>query len=270
MNKNFLKLLMIIIVIICTSCFNKKGASYSENDTSGSFNKRKTKQIQLADPNIFYHNDTYYLYGTSQGDLTEKGLGFLVFTSEDIENWEGPVGKSDGFALTEINASGNKGFWAPQVFEDNDKFYMAYTANERIVIATSDSPLGPFTNSGVALYAETKQIDPFIIFDDGKPYLYHVSLDEGNRIYVVEMQDDLKNIKPETLRECLSATKQWENTKLADWPEGPTVIKHNKKYYLIYSANDFRNPDYTVGYATSDSPLDPGGNRMKVALFTER
>ena len=246
--------------ILCVSCSNSKVHSSSENnDTSGTVNEPKAKKIQLADPTIYYHNDTYYLYGTSQGDLTAKGLGFLVFTSDDMENWEGPVGKSDGFALTENNAFGNEGFWAPQVFEYEDKFYMAYTANESIAIATSDSPLGPFTNSGEALYAETKQIDPFVFFDEGKAYLYHVRLDEGNRIFVAEMEDDLNSIKPETLMECLSADKQWENTELVDWPvaEGPTVLKHNEKYYLIYSANDFRNPDYAVGYATSDNPMGP-------------
>ncbi|MBZ9731233.1 glycoside hydrolase family 43 protein [Salegentibacter sp. JZCK2] len=260
MNKIFSDLLIIIMVLPGISCSDSKKASSAENDDAlGSGNEPKAKQIQLADPTIFYQNGTYYLYGTSQGELTEKGLGFLVFSSDDMENWEGPLGKSDGFALTENNAFGNKGFWAPQVFEYDDKFYMAYTANESIAIATSDSPLGPFTNSGEALYAESKQIDPFIFFDDGKAYLYHVRLDEGNRIFVAEMEGDLKSIKPETLRECLSATKHWENTALVDWPvaEGPTVIKHNKKYYLIYSANDFRNPDYAVGYATSDSPLGP-------------
>ena len=39
--------------------------------------------------------------------------------------------------------------------------------------------------------------------------------------------------------------------------EGPTVFKKNDRYYMLYSANDFRNPDYAVGYATSTSPLGP-------------
>ena len=37
----------------------------------------------------------------------------------------------------------------------------------------------------------------------------------------------------------------------------PQVIRHKNLYYLIYSVNDFRNPDYAVGYATSTSPLGP-------------
>ena len=39
--------------------------------------------------------------------------------------------------------------------------------------------------------------------------------------------------------------------------EGPTVLKHQGLFYMIYSANDFRNPDYAVGYAISESPIGP-------------
>jgi beta-xylosidase len=35
------------------------------------------------------------------------------------------------------------------------------------------------------------------------------------------------------------------------------MLKHNNLYYLFYTANDFRHPNYNVGYATSTSPLGP-------------
>jgi beta-xylosidase len=215
-------------------------------------------QIYLADPTIFEDNGTYYLYGT-KGDPTIQGEGFLVYTSQDLENWEGPCGTKGGFALKKGDAFGDKGFWAPQVFKYRSKYYMAYTANEHIAIATSNSPLGPFTNDMKALDAPVKQIDPFVFFDNGKAYLYHVRLQEGNRIFVAEMNADLESIKPGTLRECIHAEKTWENTENAEWPvaEGPTVFKKDGLYYLLYSANDFRNPDYAVGYATSENPLGP-------------
>ncbi len=81
-----------------------------------------------------------------------------------------------------------KGFWAPQIFVYKNKFYMAYTANEQIAIAESESPLGPFTQTKKDSLASTlKQIDPFVFFDDdGKKYLYHVRLTNGNRIFVAE------------------------------------------------------------------------------------
>lgn len=216
------------------------------------------KVINLADPTVFYHEGTYYLYGTVEGNADQ---GFEVYISKDLKSWEGPKGARDGFALHKQDAYGTKGFWAPQVFYHQGKFYMAYTANENIAIAESNSPLGPFTQQvKEPLAAPVKQIDPFVfVDDDGKKYLYHVRLQDGNRIYVAEMKDDFSGIKEETLREVIAAQEPWENTANAAWPvaEGPTVLKHKGLYYMTYSANDFRNPDYAVGYAISRSPLGP-------------
>jgi beta-xylosidase len=217
--------------------------------------------VYLADPTIFEDKGTYYLYGTTGDPVMGKDKGFLVYTSKDLLAWEGPVGATNGLALKKGDAFGDTGFWAPQVFEYQRNYYMAYTANEHIAMAVSGSPLGPFTNkTREDLKAPVKQIDPFVFFDDdGKKYLYHVRLTNGNRIFVAELNDDLLSIKPETLKECISGELPWENTQNSDWPvtEGPTVLKHRGLYYMLYSANDFRNPDYAVGYATSKSPMGP-------------
>ncbi|WP_291102080.1 MULTISPECIES: glycoside hydrolase family 43 protein [unclassified Flavobacterium] len=219
------------------------------------------KDIFLADPTIFYNEGIYYLYGTTTGNSSLNGEGFQVYTSSNLKKWKGPVGVQGGLALKKGDSFGSKGFWAPQILKYNSLFYMIYTANENIAIATSDSPLGPFKNaSKEPLAASVKQIDPFVfIDDDGKKYLYHVRLTNGNRIFVAELNDNLLSIKQETLTECISAKLKWENTENVEWPvaEGPTVLKKEGLYYLIYSANDFRNPDYAVGYATSKSPMGP-------------
>jgi GH43 family beta-xylosidase len=34
-------------------------------------------------------------------------------------------------------------------------------------------------------------------------------------------------------------------------------MKHENTYYLMYSANVYNGPDYSVGYATSSNPLGP-------------
>jgi beta-xylosidase len=213
--------------------------------------------IHLADPTIFHFDKTYYLYGTVEG---AAGNGFLVYTSSNLKSWK-LNDKNGGYALKKGDAFGNTGFWAPQVFIYNKKFYMAYVANENIAIAESDRPTGPFKQKQIQpLAAPVKQIDPFVfIDDDGKKYLYHVRLTNGNKIFVAEMTDDFSSIKTETLRECITATENWENTANTSWPvtEGPSVLKHKGVYYLFYTANDFRNPDYAVGYATSNSPLGP-------------
>lgn len=218
---------------------------------------RSSKHIRLADPTIFYHNGMYYLYGTG-GDVSK---GFLVYTSKDLFQWDGPMGNKDGYALVEGDAFGTDGFWAPQVFERNSRFYMAYTANEQIAIAESESPLGPFKQKTLhKISGPGKQIDPYIFFDDdGRVYLFHVRLDRGNRIYVAELKSDLSDIIAGTEKECINAAESWENTSHSQWPvaEGPTVMKRNGKYYLLYSANDYRNIDYAVGYAISDQVTGP-------------
>ncbi len=223
------------------------------------------QSIYLADPTIFFANNMYYLYGTVGANANN---GFLVYTSSDLKHWHASKEVNNGYALQKGDAYGTKGFWAPQVFLYNKKFYMAYVANENIAIAESNSPLGPFKQPvRDSLSAAVKQIDPFVfIDDDGKKYLYHVRLIQGNKIFVAEMTDDFSAVKPETVHECITATEPWENTLNATWPvaEGPTVIKHNDLYYLFYTSNDFRNPDYAVGYAVSKNPLGPwkkyGGN----------
>lgn len=216
---------------------------------------QQLQEIREADPTIYYENGMYYLYGTS-GDT-----GFFVYQSPDLKNWTGPVGKTDGYALIKGKSFGTKGFWAPQVFKYKGSYYMAYTADEQIAIAKSDSPLGPFVQNNLKPLSGTgKQIDPYIFFDaDGKPYLYHVKLQNGNRIFVSEMDTALDDVISGTAKECISGTEQWENTDPNGWPvtEGPTVIKRNGYYYLIYSANDFRNVNYAVGYATATSPVGP-------------
>lgn len=207
----------------------------------------------LADPTVFYHKGVYYLYGTG-GENNREG-GFIVFTSTDKKSWQ-----YGGFVLKKGESYGSKGFWAPQVFEYKGKFYMAYTANEHIAIAEADGPLGPFTQKELKpVDTATRMIDPFIFFDSGKIYLYHVRLQEGNRIFVAELNDDLSAIQYETLKECINASQPWEDTQNVAWKvaEGPTVLKHKGVYYLVYSANDFRNPDYAIGYATASSPVGP-------------
>lgn len=207
--------------------------------------------IKLADPTIFNDGGTYYLYGTGSPD------GFPVYTSPDLINWK----REDKNALIKGDAYGTKGFWAPQVIKQNGKYYMAYTADEHIAIAEADSPLGPFTqNIHRSISLTGKQIDPFIFKDaNGNLYMYFVRLQQGNRIFAARLKNNLSDIDSATVTECLHAETGWENTANSAWPvsEGPTVIKTGVLYYLFYSANDFRNIDYAVGYATSASPLGP-------------
>ena len=151
--------------------------------------------------------------------------------------------------------------------EEDKKFYMFYSVEEHVCVATSDSPLGPFVQDEKKPIREEKGIDTSVLFDeDGKAYLYFVRFTNGNVIWCAELKDNLKEIKEETLTQCVEATEPWELVfgKVA---EGPSIVKQDGLYYMFYSANDFRSQDYAVGYATSDSPFGPWRKSEKNPLL---
>ncbi|RDV27990.1 beta-xylosidase [Alteromonas aestuariivivens] len=218
------------------------------------------QQIELADPSIFVEDGRYVLFGTEPPPQT----GFRAYESNDSLTWQ-PVDTHDpGYVLKAgSDAFGDKGFWAPQLFRHKNQYKFAYTANEQIAIAEGLSATGPFSQPHpFSLSGGLRQIDPFVFFDDdGSAYLYHVRLNKGNHIFVAQLNEAMDDIKPDTLTHCLSALPgSWERTESApkaNVVEGPTVIKHQGKYHLFYSANHFKSPDYAVGYAIADSPLGP-------------
>ena len=205
--------------------------------------------LPIADPHVLYHNEKYYAYGT-------RVEGFEVYVSEDLKHWI----RNSILALNPSNSWGTGWFWAPEVYyiESKNKFYMFYSADEHINVATATSPAGPFVQEVKSpIVSDEKGIDTSLfIDDDGTPYLYYVRFTDGNVIWVAEMNDDLLSIKTETLTRCITASEPWERVQ-AKVAEGPSVFKEGDTYYMMYSANHYESHDYAVGYATSDSPMGP-------------
>ena len=216
-------------------------------------------EIFFADPAIYAENGKYYLTGTGGG----RPAGFKLLVSDDLITWEVPSGDSICQILEQGKGTfGERGFWAPQIFKENGVYYMTHTANEQTVLTKSRSLTGPFQQDKIEPIDGTeKNIDSFIFKDDdGKHYLYHVRFNKGNYLWVAEFDMQTGKLDPTTLTRCFGATEDWEATSNYDSNpimEGPTVLKMKGIYYLLYSANHFRNIDYAVGYATSDSPIGP-------------
>ncbi|TWV12691.1 family 43 glycosylhydrolase [Bacteroidaceae bacterium HV4-6-C5C] len=217
------------------------------------------KEITYADPTIFVEEGKYYLTGTRG----REPFGFALLESTDLKHWSVANGDTLQLILRKgDHVFGERGFWAPQYFKDEDTYYFTYTANEHTAIASSKSVFGPFLQEEIKpIDGSAKNIDPFLFKDDdGKYYLYHVRFNKGNYLWVAEFDMVKRSIKPETLKQCLDCTEPWEKTpnyKSAPIMEGPTVKKWDGVYYLFYSANHFMNIDYSVGYATSTSPFGP-------------
>lgn len=155
--------------------------------------KTVTKSVPLGDPFILLHDGTYYAYGTHAAD------GIEVYTSKDLRKW-----KLHGLALHKDDVWADSRFWAPEIYEIDGKFYMYYTADEHICVAIADSPLGPFRqNEKKPMVAGEKMIDSSLFIDeDGKPYLFFVRFNDGNNVWVAELEDDYMTIKR---RRCVLA-----------------------------------------------------------------
>jgi beta-xylosidase len=210
------------------------------------------KPVPLGDPYITLYDGKYYAYGTHAPD------GIAVFVSDDLKSWEVPAAAKNGLALHKDDVWNDHWFWAPEGYYINGKFYMYYSADEHICVATSSSPLGPFVQAEKRpMIVDEKCIDnSLFIDDDGKAYLSFVRFTDGNAIWIAELEDDLTAVKKETMTPCLHVSQEWETV----WPrvnEGSFIIKHNNKYFMTYSANSYESQQYGVGFATADHVTGP-------------
>ncbi|MFI1744363.1 family 43 glycosylhydrolase [Flavobacteriaceae bacterium MEBiC06508] len=209
-----------------------------------------------ADPEIIYSNKTnkYYLYPTSDGFTGWSGTYFKTFSSIDLVNWtdEGVI-----LDLKKDVSWTNRNAWAPATTEKKIngeyKYFYYFTAAQKIGVAVSDNPAGPFIDSGKPLVSTTpkgvkggQEIDPDIFIDpiSGKNFLYW-----GNgHMACVELNDDMVSIKENTLKILTP-----DNT----FREGTEVFYRKGLYYFLWSEDDTRSPNYRVRYATSSSPTGP-------------
>lgn len=232
-------LILLFISVFVLSCGSSEKSDF-EYSTS----------VPLADPFIMLYDNVYYAYGTNSDN------GIEVYTSDDLKVWK----KEPQLALNKKDSWADRWFWAPEVYyiKEKNKFFMYYSADEHICVATGDSPLGPFVQSvQKPMLEDEKCIDnTLFIDDDGKPYMYFDRFNDGLNIWVAELESDLETIKKETLTKCINVSQPWEEI----WPrvnEGAFITKHKGLYYLTYSANSYESPFYGIGYATSSSPMGP-------------
>ena len=210
-------------------------------------------QDGCADPVVKLFDGTYYLYCTYTLRSPGRVSGIRLFTSKDLVNWE-----DRGFAITNADSWGRRGFWAPDIVEKDGMYYLYYAAEERLCVATADTPFGPFKQK------EQKPIEPDSIKidghafrdDDGQYYLYYVHFADGNEIWGGKLNDDMMSVDEDSLRMMVRPDEPWEQD-MGKVTEGPEIVKHKGTYYLTYSGSHFKSPEYAVGYATSKSPLGP-------------
>ena len=73
------------------------------------------EMIRVADPFVFRYDSLYYLTGT-----TRQNSGFDIYSSPDLVHW---TFRGEAYTKPEGHP-GTGGFWAPEVFVHQGKFYM--------------------------------------------------------------------------------------------------------------------------------------------------
>ncbi len=207
----------------------------------------------FADPEILYAHKTskYYLYPTSDGFTGWSGNYFKTFSSGNLVDW-----KDEGVILDlprDVSWA-KRNAWAPTISEQKIngeyKYFYYFCAAQKIGVAVSDHPAGPFKDSGAALITKKpmgakggQEIDPDVFTDPqtGKSYLYW-----GNGyMAVAKLNADMVSIDTNSIRLM---------TPDRTFREGTEVFYRNGKYYFMWSEDDTRSPDYRVRYGYSDSP----------------
>jgi beta-xylosidase len=197
-------------------------------------------------------------------------MNILVASSADLTRWN-----FLGNALPRSPRWASKAFgynWAPEVTKFSSTYVMYFVSRlpigsggiQCIALAKSTQPQGPFTpteKSNVVPFVcqrnEGGSIDPAVFIDeDGKSYLLWKS-DANSRggqpwIYIQALAPDGLSLEGQPTR-LITADSRWEGVLV----EAPTLWKHDGKYYLFYSANDYASRDYAVGYAVADKPTGP-------------
>lgn len=237
---------MILGFVSCNSTNDSENHSSDESSA--------VTNVFFGDPFVLLNEGTYYMYGTNNSDT-----GIEVYKSDNLQDWEGPIGTQEGFALHKKDVYGEGAFWAPEVYDINDKYYMFFSVEEHMAIAVSDSPEGPFVQEEPSVLRDHKSIDHHLFVDeDGTQYLFFANFKEGLEIWAAELEDDFSSIKEETLTKILSQSQGWEKSPkepVGTVNEGPFVVKREGGYYMTYSANHYASPDYGIGLAYADKPL---------------
>lgn len=209
--------------------------------------------VYIADPSAHVWNDgKLYIYGSrDESPSYYCSWTHHVLSTTDLKRW----------TLHE-NAFASKGpgdqvpysddlLYAPDAQYKDGTYFLYYclansTATEGV--ATSKSPIGPFTG-GKKIYTKgIHQIDPCVFVDeDGQAYYIWGQF----KAKVARMKPNMKEIDTTTIHEDVI------NEKEHHFHEGGYMIKRNGIYYFVYAGIGPSGMPTCISYSMAKSPFGP-------------
>ncbi len=217
----------------------------------------------FPDPFILRADDAYYAYATNA-----RGMNIQVLRSTDLFHWEQAGQRGDALPEVPSWAARWAGLvWAPSVIERDGQYILYYVARyveqgrQCISYAVSDKPEGPYEDTNpepfICQLSGGGSIDPEPFVDqDGTLYLLWKN--DGNCcglpvwIWSQQLSPNGREKVGDPVR-LIQYDQAWENPLI----ENPTMLLHEGRYHLLYSANWYEGRDYAVGYASCDGPQGP-------------
>ncbi|QNE38637.1 family 43 glycosylhydrolase [Hymenobacter sp. NBH84] len=223
-----------------------------------------------ADPWVYQQGNTYYYLNTTYTNLriwkTNKmsDLGTVSSTLAWAPPASGP-------------ASGN--LWAPELYHFDNKWYLYYSAGpagtdlgqQRTWVlenSAADPTTGTWTDKGRIFCASADfwAIDGTVLEQNGKRYFIwsgHNGVDAVQRLYISLMSNPWTLTGPRV--ELSHPEYSWEMVGLPYVNEGPEILQHGGKTFLVYSASFCGTDYYSLGMLTADATADP----MLLASWTK-
>lgn len=213
----------------------------------------------FPDPSVLNVGSLYYAYSTNSGP------NLPCERSADLVHWT-PLPDAMPTLPSWVEPGRT---WAPEVRalpagRGYVVFFCAHcraTNDQAVGVATGPTPDGPFTSNATApLIDQTSMggsIDPSCFLDpSGQRYL--VWKNDGNSrgqdtwLWVQRLSSDGTQLAGQPTR-LIKQDQPWEGNLV----EAPTLWKHGSKYYLFYSANNYSNCSYAIGYAVAPAITGP-------------
>jgi GH43 family beta-xylosidase len=212
------------------------------------------------DPWVVQQGKTYYVTHTT-------GNSLKLYKTEDMTQ----IARATSKVIWTPPASGmnSKEIWAPEIHRINDAWYFYYAAddgknaNHRMWVLenkSADPFQGTWTDKGQLNLPDNKwAIDGTVLSQNGQLYFlwsgWEGDTDVRQDIYIVKMSNPWT---PEGPRVRLSKPElPWEMVGSPPGVnEGPQVLNHSGKLFVVYSASGCWTDDYTLGLLTADENSD--------------
>jgi beta-xylosidase len=216
----------------------------------------------FPDPGVMRVGRLYYAYGTTTGN--RKRDLFPVLRSRDLVHW-----RKLGYAMRRPPRWSHAHWWAPSPLKRGKRYYLFYSAKARrpnkmcVAVAVARHPQGPFHHRArLACAGAGGALDPAPMAVGRRVYLYFARTDAFCRTFPgrcsiagMRLSRNLLHARARP-RRLLGIDQPWESSRRYAAVENPFVFKRGPRFYLLYSANDWRRA-YGMGYAVSRSPLGP-------------